>query len=183
MIHSFLVTMHDLRRIILLQNELSNEQSHQFIIQDLGKQTVRLHELSLIWTIISGRIIRPKSVFKHAERISVAARSPPTLDTRGLFSRAADGNTSLGFGGRRRPTRAAKQVIIQTWPTPETAKEKPLVPRVVVATSFSSKYTKQVYSSSLAMHLAIACLPQKIKSKPQLPDVLKKRSLMKFLSE
>ena len=175
------LSSHDLRRIMLLQNELSNEQSPQFVIQDVQKQTVRFHELSLIWTTISGRIIRPKAVFIHAEKISVAAapalylgtrsfscavsgfeslkwliklvpveqreKNLPALGTRGFFSRAADGNISLGFGGRRKAAQEAKRIIIQTWPTLETAQDKPLAPRVVAATfasSFSSKYTKQI---------------------------------------
>ena len=47
-----------------------------------------------------------------------------TLGTRGFFSRAADGNTSLRFDG----------LWLPTWLTPETAQEKPLVPRVMART-------------------------------------------------
>ena len=120
------LSSHNRRGIMLLQNELSNEQNPQFVIQDVEKQTVRLHELSLIWTTVSGRIIRPKSQKEYL--------SPPTLGTRGSFLRAAD--------GRRRAARPTKRVIIQTWPTAETVQGKHLTPRVVTATfvsCFSSK--------------------------------------------
>ena len=88
------LSSHDLRRIMLLQNELSNEQSPQFVIQDVQKQTIRFHELSLIWTTISGRIIRPKAVFIHAEKISVAAAPALYLGARS-FSCAVSGFESL----------------------------------------------------------------------------------------
>ena len=79
-----------------------------------------------------------------------------TLGTRGFFL------ALFGYGHERRSREKFARVTIETWPTPETAQEKPLAPRVLetlpcIITLFNLTWTLRSTTRQLFFLLGFVC--------------------------